>query len=335
MNEHQERVTPTVTPKRRASSNRVGWLRAALFEDLGLKSVALLLSIAFWASLQLRQEVRETVEMQVAFRAPEGQMVVGELERTVQVTLGGSQAAVDGFKALASGEPVSLSTASYGVGTTSVYLNTDLLELPRNLRAEAIRPSVVLVVVARRKTRQVPVTAVVTGKPASGMIALPAEVVPQQVTVEGPEDLVDGLDGVHTEAIDLAGATRTISRKLRLITGRAQVQVVDLSEVRVRVAIEAPVATVTVRGIRVRPAEHWVSAQPTVDVTLRGDRQSLARLTAQDLVAELVLDSVIHKGGKRFVRTRIVGLPQGVLRASAPSMVTIERAKKKNGQKGE
>jgi hypothetical protein len=333
MSERQDRVTQTVASQPEAAGKSRTGLRGALFDDLGLKSVALLLSIALWASLQLRQEVRETVEMRVAFSPPEGQMVVGEQVRSVQVTLVGSQASVDGFKSIANGDPVELSTASYGVGTTSVYLNTDLLELPRNLRAEAIRPSVVLVVVARRKTRQIPVTAVVTGKPAAGMIARPAEVVPQHVTVEGPEDLVDGLDQVHTEPVDISGATRTISRKLRLITGRAQVQVVDLSEVRVRVAIEAPVSTVTVRGIRVRPAEHWLSTQPTVEVTLRGDRESLARLAPEDLAAELILDSVIHRGGKRLVRTRIVGLPQGVLRTSAPSTVPIERAAKpSNGE---
>ena len=315
-------------------SARWAGLRSAFTQDLWLKTVALGFALAFWGSVQLSTDVSESVSLRVSFRAPEGQMVVGDKFFRVQVSVTGSLGAMEQYRRRRDGDVVYIPTDSFGLGNSTIYLNRDLLGLPKSLRVEAIRPSVVRVKVARRITRQVPVRAQIQGKPSAGLTVKRWEVLPDQVTVDGPEEEVSALKEVLAGPISVDEEVGNVVRTAKLRTGVLGVQVVDLHEAEVRVEIAAPLLDRAVEGVQVVVKSETFAAQPAeVSLRLKGPLDTLDRLEAADLRAVLDAEKLADASVGDELRVRLEGLPQGVVRLGpVPAVRLIQRTATQNAK---
>jgi YbbR domain-containing protein len=73
-----------------------------------------------------------------------------------------------------------------------------------------------IAVFSNRETRQLPVTPVVTGTPATGYEVAAVTVTPLLVTVEGDADQLSGLASADTEPISISGATQNVVKDAAL-----------------------------------------------------------------------------------------------------------------------
>jgi hypothetical protein len=314
--------------------SRFSDLFGAITQDLWLKAVALALALAFWGSIQLSTDVDEQLLLRVSFTAPEGQMVVGEKIFRVQASVIGSLAAMEQYQRRRDGDVVYIPTDSFGLGSSTIYLNRDLLGLPKALRVEAIRPSVVRVKVARRISKQVPIRAQITGTPSAGLKVKRWEVIPDQVTVDGPEQEVGALKEVIAGPVSVEKEVSNMTRMARLRTGVLGVQVVDLHEAEVRVEIAAPLLDRSINGVSVVIKSEQFDVQPkSVDLRLKGPLDTLNRLEAADLQAVVVREDLVEANAGDRLPVRLEGLPQGVVRLGPVPMVQLFKRKPKTDQK--
>jgi hypothetical protein len=329
MNDELDTSTPEPT-----RPSRLSGLLPALTEDLGLKAVALLLALAFWGSVQLSTDVHEQLNLRLAFIAPEGQMVVGEKTFRVQINVVASLASMEQYQRRRKGAVLRVPTDSYGLGNSTVYLNRDLLALPKSMRVEAIRPSVVRVRLARRITRQVPVRAQLTGAPATGLKVKRWEVVPDQVTIDGPEEAVNALKEVIAGPVSVDKVVSNVLRTAPLRTGVMGVQVVDFHEAEVRVEIAAPLLDRQFKGVRVVVKAEGLEAIPQrLTLRLKGPLDTLNRLETGDLRALVPRELAEQTRLGTEVSVQLEGLPQGVVRLGPVPKVRLVKSAKKPKEK--
>ena len=257
-------------------------------------------------------------------------MVVGDKVFRVQAQVTGSLGAMEQYTRRRDGDAVYIPTDSFGLGSSTIYLNRDLLGLPKSLRVIAIRPSVVRVKVDRRVTKQVPVRAQITGTPSAGLTVKRWDVVPDQVTIDGPEQEVGALKEVLAGPVSVEEEVGDMVRLAKLRTGVLGVQVVDLHEAEVRVEIAAPLLDRSIKGVEVVVKSDRFAPDPnTVDLRLKGPLDTLNRLVAKDLQAVIAREALSQADLGAELPVRLEGLPQGVVRLGAlPTVRLIKRVPK-------
>ncbi len=176
--------------------------------------------------------------------------------------------------------------------------------------------------------RVVSVIADVAGEPADGYTMSQRNVLPGTITVEGPEDVLDDLLFVHTETVDITGASRPVSQRVGLADLPPGVTVIDppSGQVEVRVAIQDTSSTVqALPGLPVNvlnaPAGFDVVIEPaTIDVTIEGPMDTLTDMTAEDIT--VVVDVRGLEAGSYELRP-VVALPSNGLRISDTNPDTV------------
>ena len=194
-----------------------GWLHAALFEDWGLKLLALAITLGLWYGVTA-QRAPATVRLrgvQLTFVLPSDMEISNEPREEVEVTLRGSQRALNGL--IGRNLVARADVRSYKPGERVVRLSPDrvAIELPEGVSVEKIEPGNVPLRLERRVVREVDVEPRLDGQLPEGYELRGVRVTPDKITVRGPESHVSALDKAHTETISLDGQTRSSSRAIR------------------------------------------------------------------------------------------------------------------------
>ena len=169
----------------------------------------------------------------------------------------------------------------------------------------------------------------ITGQPAEGYTSQQRNVLPNSITVEGPEDVLDDLLFVHTEPVDISGASQSVSQRVGLADLPEGVNVIEpvSGEVEVRVAIQdsssslqtLPNLTINVLNV---PAGYEAVIEPaTVDVTLEGSITTLSEMTSEDIT--VVVDVRGLDAGTYDLRP-VVALPNNGIRSNGTNPETVE-----------
>src|SRR5262249_20638614 len=154
--------------------------------------------------------------------------------------------------------------------------------------------SVMVPIVSSAGIKRVPVVPQVDGEPASGYVVSGLMVEPQFVRLAGGASALEDVQSVTTEKVDIQGASRTISRTVRLsepaFTPLLFGEPVSAT-VTVRITpIERPFQVslpVPVQIVDISPGLLGSVNPPIVQATLVGTAAQLATLDAASLVASV------------------------------------------------
>ncbi len=264
------------------------WLREAFTENIGLKALSLSFAIGLFAYLQGTQdEQQRTIPVGVVLRLPPDSAkreLMTPIPASIHVTLRGSTRAID--RLIQTGvAPVELDLSDGQRDT--VTFEPDMFSLPHDVAITIVDPPVIDLEWQDVVTRQIPVQASITGKPAEGYVVKgEPEVDPKQITVRGPVSLVEVMQFARLAAFDVSGLTEGVYRR--------------------RIAIDAPPARVSYIGPQ----------SATVTVTI-ARRVSEAKFTRRPIE---VVGMVGAKVTPRFVDVTVIGPPE-VVRALRPEQV--------------
>jgi YbbR domain-containing protein len=217
-------------------------------------------------------------------------------------------------------------TASYDSPRQLEAIGADGQEI-EGVMVDPTSVNVSVPIVSSAGIKRVPVVPQVDGEPASGYVVSGLTVEPQFVRLAGGASALEDVQSVTTEAVNIQGASRTISRTVRLR---------ELSSTPLLVG-EPISATVTVR---VTPIERpfqvtlpvpiaiadlgsgllWSVNPPIVQLTLSGAAAQLATLDVQNLVGSV---SVSGLGAGVYRLTPTFVLPDGVRLAGEPPQVVV------------
>ena len=189
------------------------WVRALLFDDWGLKLLALVITLALWYGVM---STRETMtirlrRIELIYLLPEDMEISNEPRHEVQVTLSGSRQALDALDVRNMVASVDLRGHKPGERVAQLTPERVTIELPDGVRIEKIEPSTVPLRLERTVEREIEVRAQFEGKLPDGYKLRSVQITPSRVWVRGPESRGNKLEQAPTEPISLDGRTESFT----------------------------------------------------------------------------------------------------------------------------
>lgn len=301
------------------------WVRGAFTEHLGLKVLALLLTLTVLLLVGAYDEEREiAVRVPVAYVLPEGKELVSERIDEVRVMIRGPWRQIKRFDERELAE-INLDVSDVRGGEVAITPN--LVRLPEGLKVVDISPRSVRVAFEDTIEKEVEVHPVITGRPAPGYAVVAGATVtnPTTVVVRGPRGVVSAMSQVRTQDIAVDGRTRALVSEVTLLPPEG-VSVDWKGTVGVAVTIAGRwvgTVDVAVGGPEGLALSRLVTEPVQVEVELTGARDAIDRLVAAGVRPIVRVDREAFAPAGASAQVAVDGVPSGVQVVVRPAEVRV------------
>jgi len=259
------------------------------FRHLGLKLLSLGLAVLLWMAVAgeeiVERGLRVPLELQ---QMPANVELSGDVPTAVDVRVRGASGALSRIGA---GDVVAvLDLRAARPGRRLFPLTPDQVRAPFGVDIVQVTPSAVAMAFEASATRTVPVVPSVDGRPAAGYVVGALTADPATVEIVGPESAVKRAAEVLTEPVLIAGATGRVRETVTIGVLDPTLRIKNAKTAVVTAQMEPAPAERVVhnRPVHLRNVGSALVAQAepaTVNVTLRGSREGLARIAADEVTA--------------------------------------------------
>ncbi len=295
------------------------------FANFPLKVLSLLVAIVLWAAVSGQSTVERNIRVPLEYRnVPPGMEIVGDPPGSVDVRLRGSSG---NLARVMQGDVVAaLDLTNARPGTRILNIHASEVRVPFGVQVVQVTPPAVSLDFEMSGQKVVPVSPVVEGDPAPGFVVGRITSSPATVQVFGPVGRLDALLEATTEPVHVDGARAPVTDKVTIGVEDASVRLREPQAAQVHVEIlPAPVqqsfARVPVSAINV---ERGLSAQispSTVSVVVRGTRERIAGMEADDLRASVDLAALGR--GQHAVQVVVFNREGVAVESVEPATVTV------------
>jgi len=310
-------------PERSAVSR---WLHGALFENVGLKALSLILAITVFLLVNTDRDREITARVGVAYTLPDDRVLVSERLDEVRVTIKGRWQRLRKFDER-SLDRITIDLRRQPSG--DIPITADMLSLPSGLTVTSISPKSVRVLFDRRVEKIVEVTPQLAGRPMHGYFVAEAKPTPATVRVRGAAGTLAALSAVRTREVSVEGRTESFNGDTEIVTPDG-VETTGQSTVALQVQIDEelvtrkmPALVVHISGEGVDPAK-WSIAPTQVEISLTGTVLAIEKAKAA-LAPVVKLSASDTKA--REVPVTIEGLPPGIGVKISPERVKVTPVK--------
>ena len=259
--------------------------------QLGLKSLSIGIAVLLWVFVAGDETVERGLRVPLELQQfPGGIEMVGEAPSLIDVRVRGGSATLSH---LAPGDIVAqLDLKAAHVGRRLYQITPEQVRVPFGVQVVQVTPPTVALTFEPSISRMVPVVPDVAGDPLPGFVVGDTAIDPAEVEITGPQSAIQRVTEAVTETISVADATATVRERVTigLLDSAVRLKTPRLADVVIQV-IPGPVErTLNARPVRLRGAARGVtvSAAPrAVDVVLRGSREGVSRVEADDVVASI------------------------------------------------
>lgn len=249
-------------------------IRGFLFDNLGLKLVALLLALIVYLNVYTEREAHLSLAFPLQLTGLADSLAVsGDIPDVVFADLAGSGKHLLRMRFM--GPRVELSLKDAVPGRIARKLGPEDLPLPQQagIRVERFGgPTQVEFQVEPRVERRLPVAVTVRGRPGRGQVWNGAYVSqPESVTVSGPRSGVLRMQAVDFGAVKVQGRRDTVTAEQEVVSLPRSYRV-SPEHVRVRVPLEPTETRQLTASVRVREGAAFRAEPDTVSVELTAPR---------------------------------------------------------------
>jgi YbbR domain-containing protein len=259
------------------------------FRHLGLKALSVVLALLLWMIVSGEEMVERGLRVPLELQqVPVGLELTGEVPATVDVRVRGASGTLS---RVSTGDVVAvLDLRNARSGRRLFPLTPKDVRVPFGVEIVQVQPSALAMAFEPSASRRVPVMAAVDGRPAPGYVVGSLEADPKTVEVIGPESAVRRATEALTEPVSVSGARERVQQSvtLGLIDPSLRLKNAGTATVTVQI-VPAPLErSLQGRPVHLRNVAPNLEAQAipsAVGLTLRGSREALARVEADDIVA--------------------------------------------------
>jgi YbbR domain-containing protein len=286
------------------------WVPSFLQEDLPRKLVALFLALLVWGAV--KRQLRESKLFQdiPVFITSSDEMWVWEDVASVDLKVRGSLQRLNELRSSDFSITAEVPTVARSVKQHTLRLRPqDNVDLPSGVKVVQISPDVLRVQVDRIVSKQVPVELVQSGKLGNSYEIANWNTVPKNVTIKGPERVLEDIASVKTEPIFLdENVTEDFEIEKVQLQSINRVSIVPPS-VEVRVFVERVMKLRALNELPVQflapsdmPFRVVMGGDDTVDLVISGKAEILESLTKEDLRPFVDLTRLAFDKGKVWKR---------------------------------
>ena len=301
------------------------WIHSALFDNVGLKFLSMVLAITVFLLVNTDRDREITARVGVSYTMPDDKVLVSERLEEVRITIKGPWQRLRKFDEREVDRiNIDLRRAQSG----DVTITPDMISLPSGLTITSISPRTVRVAFDRRVEKLVEVSTQLAGRPLHGYVVSEVKANPSTIKVRGAEGTLAALSSIRTREVSVDGRAESFVADTELVTPEG-VEPVGGSQVAVQVAIDEELVTRKLPGLVVGVAgdtdpAKWQVSPAQVEVTLTG-----ALLAVEKAKAALTPVVKLSAGDTkaREVPVSIEGLPPGIGVRISPERVKISPVK--------
>jgi YbbR domain-containing protein len=250
------------------------WIHGALFDNVGLKFLSLVLALTVFLLVNNDRDREVTVHVGVKYNYPADKVLVSDELDEVRVTIKGTS------RRLRQVTEHPLDRIDLDVSKTptgEVEITPDMIDLPPGLTVTSISPRTIRVAFDKRVERLIEIEPATTGRPQHGLQVSNIRVTPATIKVHGGERLLAALTAIRTTEVSLDARTESFEAQAPLIPPEGVTfDAGSRLTVSVRVDIQDELVTKKLAGIALEvrgdkvDAAKWTIDPPQVEVTLIG-----------------------------------------------------------------
>ena len=305
------------------SRGRLGeWIHAALFDNLGLKFLSMVLAITVFLLVNTDRDREIAARVGVSYTMPDDKVLVSERLDEVRITIKGPWQRLRRFDERELDRiNIDLRRAQSG----EVTISPDMITLPSGLAVTSISPRTIRVQFDRRVDKIVEIVPQLAGRPMHGYVVSEVKAIPATIKVKGAETSLIALTSVRTAEVSVEGRAEAFTADTKVFMPEG-VEPIGSSDVVLQVGVEEELVTrklpaqpVRVVGDGVDPTR-WQVTPGQVEITLTGTVLSIEK-------AKAVLSPVVRLGTgdtkAREVAVSLEGLPPGTGVKISPERVKV------------
>jgi YbbR domain-containing protein len=303
------------------------WLREIFVEDLGLKLLALAITLVLWYAVtgQRTPTTRHLLGVHLNFDLPQDMEISNDPRMEVEITLAGNKYDLERIDATRLVASIDVKDFKPGERTVQLTPERVTLGLPEGIRIESIEPNTMPLRLEQRVEREVAVEVRREGNVPEGYELREIKIVPDKVRVRGPASRVGALQKLLTEPITLGDHRESFTIQQAAIDTDVLDKKINPIDTIVNVTFEIGERRIekSFAGVAVRESTGAQARPETASVMLYGARSALEQLRAGDIQIALEV------GQDGAITPRLI-LPPGLenrveLRSITPTGFTIIR----------
>ena len=264
-------------------------VRHWIFGNAWLKLLSLSLALMLWMVVSGEETVERGLRVPLELtQVPAGLELLGDVPATVDVRVRGASGTLS---RVGTGDVVAvLDLHTAQPGRRLFPLTPEQVRVPFGVEIVQVLPSAVTMAFEPSALREVPIVPAVDGRPAPGYVVGPLSAEPRAVEVIGPDSAVKRATEVVTEPVSVEGATAHVRQSviLGLLDSALRLKSARSAMVTVQI-LPAPLErTLRNQAVHLRnlgPNLRAEAVPAEVELTVRCNRETLARVAADDLVA--------------------------------------------------
>ncbi len=213
------------------------FLRRRVFNNLGLKTVSLLIAVGLWLAVSTEPPSETALNVAIVLRnMPDDLEISSANVPSAQIRVRGPERSVARLQTSDVRAEIDLTGVKPGERTFDLTANQ--VSLPHGLRPVQIVPSQIHLSFDKRVRKTVPVKPRVIGTFATGYSISSIETTPESVEIAGPQKSVDAAESATTDPIDITGLVDRMTVSRHAYVSDPLVQVSDTRPVKITVMME-------------------------------------------------------------------------------------------------
>ncbi len=209
-----------------------------LTKNLGWKLLSLIAAFLIWVNIASEPELTTILSAPVEYKNyPKDLEISSDIVETVDVETHGPAGLLRDLGTSHLAAIVDFSSVRLP-GERTFTLTSAELNLPRGIQLIRIIPAQLRFRFEHRMTRDIPVRVPFSGKLPTGLGLASFSVVPQTLTIAGPQSRVEAVDKAASDPFDLTQVNGNTKQKLSVYVGEPQVRVLGVPQVTVSIQVE-------------------------------------------------------------------------------------------------
>ena len=219
-----------------------------------LKLLSLIIGASLWFSVVGEDRVDMTVTIPLELRnLPANLVIANQYRKDIEVVLSGSRRLIQEMRQQNISRPIDLGKAE--PGTMVIKNDAESITLPHGITVQRVQPANITLLVDRLTRKDFPITPITKGKPAAGFILESLTFTPRQISVTGPQTILEKEESLKTAVINLEGVDSSSTFQVHLDLNEALLKLIGETVIEAKLTLKEIMVRKTVRAIPINSKE--------------------------------------------------------------------------------
>jgi len=222
-----------------------------------LKLLSLIIGASLWYFVTAEDRLDLTVTIPLELRnLPANLVVANQYRKDIEVVVSGPRRLIQEMRQQNISRPIDLGKAE--PGAMVVKNDAESIPLPRGISVQRVQPANITLLIDRLASKDFTITPVTKGKPAAGFVLESLTLNPPQITITGPQTILEKEDALKTSVINLEGIDSSSTVQVHLNLNEALLKLIGETVIEANVTLKELMVKKTVRAIPITSKEPGV-----------------------------------------------------------------------------